>query len=235
MLNWNNYLQSICEEYAEWWTVYTITDVQGRIREEKKSTPLLFDFELMVETVERETPETREKQEKIERLTVLDGLRKYSSNHVLLVGKPGSGKSTALVRLLLEDAEKSRRGSASVPTPSRSEKSRRGSASVPTPSHKGNHGGIAPTGSLSKIPILVELRYYKTSILDLIEAFLQRHDPNLNLDADILKTWLRQGQLLLLIDGVNELPSEAARRDLQAFRQDFQKNTRWYSQRGIWA
>jgi len=58
-----------------------------------------------------------------------------------------------------------------------------------------------------KIPVLVELRYYCTSILDLIQDFLKRHDPNLEVDANTLKTWLRQGQLLLLLDGVNELPS----------------------------
>ncbi len=46
--------------------------------------------------------------ERIERLTVLEGLRKYADNHVLLVGKPGSGKSTALERLLWEEAEKAK-------------------------------------------------------------------------------------------------------------------------------
>lgn len=53
-----------------------------------------------------------------------------------------------------------------------------------------------------KIPVLVELRYYRTSILDLIQDFLQRHDPNLTVDAEMLKSWLRQGQLLLLVDGL---------------------------------
>jgi predicted NACHT family NTPase len=52
--------------------------------------------------------EERGKEEKIERLGVLEGLRKYSSDHVLLVGRPGSGKSTALVRLVLEEAQRSR-------------------------------------------------------------------------------------------------------------------------------
>ena len=44
------------------------------------------------------------KREKTERLPVLEGLRKYAGEHVLLVGRPGSGKSTALIRLLLEMA-----------------------------------------------------------------------------------------------------------------------------------
>ena len=36
---------------------------------------------------------------------------------------------------------------------------------------------------------------------------------------------MRQGQFLLLLDGVNELPSPEARRNLQKFRQDFHKTT----------
>jgi predicted NACHT family NTPase len=80
-------------------------------------------------------------------------------------------------------------------------------------------------GNQPTIPVLVELRYYRTSILDLIQDFLQRHDPNLTVDAETLKTWLRQGQLLLLVDGLNELPSEEARRDLHKLRQDYQKTT----------
>ena len=99
MVDWSRYLESLCNTYAQWWQVYTLTDVVGRQRVELEPSPLLFDFGLMVQTVERE-------KEKIERLTVLDGLRKYALEHVLLVGRPGSGKSTALVRLVLEEAEK---------------------------------------------------------------------------------------------------------------------------------
>jgi hypothetical protein len=43
--------------------------------------------------------------EKVEQLPVLEGLRKYQDNHVLLVGRPGSGKSTALQQLLWEEAQ----------------------------------------------------------------------------------------------------------------------------------
>jgi predicted NACHT family NTPase len=60
----------------------------------------------MAQTVEGEREEKGKGQEKIERLGVLEGLHKYASEHVLLVGRPGSGKSTALVRLLLEEAQK---------------------------------------------------------------------------------------------------------------------------------
>jgi predicted NACHT family NTPase len=63
----------------------------------------------MVETMlpKQERGDTKEETE---RLPVQSGLRKYAENHVLLVGKPGSGKSTALVRLLLEEAEKKSTG-----------------------------------------------------------------------------------------------------------------------------
>ncbi|NEP61415.1 MAG: hypothetical protein F6K31_31430, partial [Symploca sp. SIO2G7] len=63
---------------------------------------------LMVQTVEQQQEKREEEKEKIERLAVVEGLRKYAPNHVLLVGRPGSGKSKALVRLLLEEAERGR-------------------------------------------------------------------------------------------------------------------------------
>ena len=215
MVNWHQYLESLCKEYAQWWQVYTITDVVGRRRVEVEPLPLLFDFGLMVQKVQDR--EEKGKEEKVERLGVLEGLRKYASDHVLLVGRPGSGKSTALARLLLEGAEKNltpqppslrRKGEQISPLLVAGAKVRKGLGERST-----------------KIPVLVELRYYRTSIIDLIQGFLQRHDPDLTVDAETLKTWLRQGELLLLVDGLNELPSEEARRDLQKFRQNFQKTT----------
>ncbi|MEQ9353871.1 HEAT repeat domain-containing protein [Coleofasciculus chthonoplastes] len=38
-------------------------------------------------------------------MPILTGLRQYSANHVLLVGQPGSGKSTALIQFLVEQAK----------------------------------------------------------------------------------------------------------------------------------
>ncbi|WP_414551443.1 NTPase (NACHT family) [Anabaena sp. CCY 0017] len=100
MSNWNDYLQSLGNDYAQWWKAYTLTDVVGQQRVEQKKSPLLLDF--MVETVQPTKEERSETQKKTERLDVLAGLRKYAQEHVLLVGRPGSGKSTALVRLLNE-------------------------------------------------------------------------------------------------------------------------------------
>jgi HEAT repeat protein len=154
-------------------------------------------MDLQVQTIEKE-PQNRqerpERPEKPERFTVLDGLRKYATNHVLLKGRPGSGKSTALARLLLEE-------------------------SVGAQSLRLNQQNQA---KIIQIPILIELRLYETSILDLILQFLKRH--KLIIDSNTLESWLLENQNfrpLLLFDGINELPSEAARQNLKNFRQQY--------------
>ena len=196
MIDWTPYLKSISdsEKYAQWETFYTLTDVEGKTRP-SKTAPLLRD--LWVQTIEKEpqNPQERpERPEKPERFTVLDGLRKYATNHVLLKGRPGSGKSTALARLLLEE-------------------------SVGAQSLRLNQQNQA---KIIQIPILIELRLYETSILDLILQFLKRH--KLIIDSNTLESWLLENQNfrpLLLFDGINELPSEAARQNLKNFRQQY--------------
>ncbi|MBE9244986.1 HEAT repeat domain-containing protein [Microcystis aeruginosa LEGE 00239] len=195
MIDWTPYLKSISdsEKYAQWETFYTLTDVEGKTRP-SKTAPLM---DLQVQTIEKE-PQNRqerpERPEKPERFTVLDGLRKYAANHVLLKGRPGSGKSTALARLLLEE-------------------------SVGAQSLRLNQQNQA---KIIQIPILIELRLYETSILDLILQFLKRH--KLIIDSNTLESWLLENQNfrpLLLFDGINELPSEAARQNLKNFRQQY--------------
>lgn len=95
MINWTPYLESVSEKYAQWETFYTLTDVEGKTRP-ATTAPLLRD--LWVQTIEKERENPQERAEKPERFTVLDGLRKYAANHVLLKGRPGSGKSTALAK-----------------------------------------------------------------------------------------------------------------------------------------
>ena len=191
MIDWTPYLESISEKYAQWETFYTLTDVEGKTRP-AKTAPLLRDLWVQTIEKERENPQERaERPEQTERFTVLDGLRKYKANHVLLKGRPGSGKSTALARLLLEEAQSLR------------------------PNQQNQ-------AKIIQIPILIELRLYETSILDLILQFLKRH--KLIIDSNTLESWLLENQNfrpLLLFDGINELPSDTARQNLKNFRQQY--------------
>ncbi len=118
---------------------------------------------------------------------MLDGLRRHAAEHVLLVGRPGSGKSTALQRLLLEEAER------------------------------------ALGDADARIPVLLELRHYQEPTLDSLRRVLGEH--GFLVDAQRLPEWLRQGRLLVLVDGINELPSDAARRELAAFRREYRTTT----------
>ena len=177
-VDWTPYLESLCNAYSQWWTFGTLKDVVE---------PKRFEFGLMVQTVERDTQQRSNEEQKVERLVVLEGLRKYAPEHVLLVGRPGSGKSTALVRLLVAEAQQARQN------------------------------------PRSQIPVLVELRtyniYYKTSVLDLVQASLKRRRLRLNLET--LEDELAEGRFLLLMDGINELPDDEARNHIKAFRLDY--------------
>ncbi len=105
--NFQRYLESVCTTYQRWWSLYTLTDAVSQQQVGQEKLPSVFDFGLMVETVKPQS-ERGEAREETERLPVLDGLRKYAARHVLLVGRPGSGKSTALARLLVEEAHMGR-------------------------------------------------------------------------------------------------------------------------------
>ncbi|CCH97686.1 HEAT repeat domain-containing protein [Microcystis aeruginosa] len=193
MIDWTPYLKSISdsEKYAQWETFYTLTDVERKTRP-SKTAPLM---DLQVQTIEKEPQNPQERAERPEKPEkVLKLLREYATNHVLLKGRPGSGKSTALARLLLEE-------------------------SVEAQSLRLNQQNQA---KIIQIPILIELRLYETSILDLILQFLKRH--KLIIDSNTLESWLLENQNfrpLLLFDGINELPSDTARQNLKNFRQQY--------------
>jgi HEAT repeat protein len=200
------YLESVRRHYEQWWRLYTLTDAEGR--SQVKVSP--FDFGLMVQTIApKSNPGVHPMEddrfgsrETIERFGVLEGLRKYAGEHVLLVGRPGSGKSTALARLLLEEA-----------------------ALTPSPSPKFGRG--EQDEERGRIPVLVELRYWTESgVLGLIQGFLRSLPTQVGLspvevDRTTLEELLRSNRFLLLMDGLNELPSEAARLDVQRFRREF--------------
>ncbi|OYQ64410.1 hypothetical protein B9G53_11950 [Pseudanabaena sp. SR411] len=199
-ISFDAYLRSVVSAYQQWWRLYTLTDATGQESqgvEREQISPAFFDFGLMVQTVDKEKVERQKEKEeaekeKIERLPVLEGICKYAADHVLLVGRPGSGKSTALARLLLQEAEN------------------------------------ALSDRNAKIPVLVELRYLpseanESSVCDRILAFIHKHDPALDIDEAGIKQLLRQGRLLLLVDGVNELPSDRGRVMVNQFRELYQK------------
>jgi predicted NACHT family NTPase len=104
--NFQRYLESVCtdEKYIGCQEFYTPTDAVECQAIQRQKFPLRLNLGLQVRTV---VPQEQEGQasEKVEQLPVLEGLRKYQDNHVLLVGRPGSGKSTALQRLLWEEAQ----------------------------------------------------------------------------------------------------------------------------------
>jgi len=114
-IDFQPYLQSISTHYEQWWQLYTLTDAETKAQQRNEAQPWKtpFDFGLMVQTVQRDRSVGMEgsgveaqAKEKIERFPVLEGIRKCVKEYrqVLLLGRPGSGKSTTLARLLLEEA-----------------------------------------------------------------------------------------------------------------------------------
>jgi HEAT repeat protein len=200
-IDFQPYLRSLIanEKYQQKWGFYTPTDATSKIQQPRAASEL--DIGLMVQLMQPKTAEgdgTSKQEEKTERLPVLEGIRKYAADHVLLMGRPGSGKSTALLSLLVEAAQQA----------------------LADPS--------------ARIPVLVELRYLEAdrpSVLERIGAFLQSHA--LSVEEATLKALLAEGKLLLLIDGVNELPSESARRAIARFRQDYAKTPMIFTTRDM--
>ncbi|MEQ8997055.1 MAG: HEAT repeat domain-containing protein [Coleofasciculus sp. B1-GNL1-01] len=255
-IDFQPYLTAITTKYEKWWQLYTLTDAESKQRQSEDVTPI-FDFGLMVQMVEKEEPEQRQEEkereqrqkEKVERFSVLEGLRKYAQEQVLLVGRPGSGKSTALARLLLEEATTVLNSSPSANPPHspgliHCPEARQGLKSLPnSPSRLKTtqppiisplqrtlamSQGFEPLadelllhgrGELRRIPVLVELRYWQGSITQLILNAFTRNE--LPLREAQLETLLSRS--LILFDGVNELPSEEARSQLSDFRRNHPK------------
>jgi HEAT repeat protein len=186
------YLSAIATLYSKDGNLYTPTDA------------LLLPLE--VRSVAREEQEGREK--KVEQWPVLEGLRRYAigeeQEHVLLVGRPGSGKSTALRQFAVELAE-----AALLSQPLISEDIGEQEEMDLNPLPLGRR-------IWGEIPVLIQLKGDR-SILELIKAEVQSR-ARVRITDDQIEDWLWTNRLVLLMDGGNEIPREQLRNNLIEFR-----------------
>jgi energy-coupling factor transporter ATP-binding protein EcfA2 len=164
------YLDFVQRHYSETQGLYTPTDAV---------------LPLKVQSVEKndrtsgEQENDRKSSRKVEQLPVLDGLRKYAlgddREHVLLAGRPGSGKSMALRQL------------------------------------------VVALASEGQVPVLIQLKGDR-SVPESIKA--EFHRARVRVTDDQINDWLFDDRLALLLDGVNEIPTEKLRQDLAQFRED---------------
>jgi DNA polymerase III delta prime subunit len=182
------YLDAICTRYAQWWADgRTLTAIIA----EKQAD---FSFAQSIHT--EEINPIDQKPQMIP-FPLFEGIQKYieSEQHVLLVGSPGVGKSTALLRCLVDFAKHER------------------------------------LKSEPRIPVLVSLKKYQSvqptpedpsGMLALIRDALELEMPELSGQisvSQINKLLFTDKRLILLWDGLNEMPATTARTELIAFRE----------------
>jgi HEAT repeat protein/energy-coupling factor transporter ATP-binding protein EcfA2 len=165
-IDFQPYLEAVIRHYSQQRPCYTATDA-------------LLPLEAQCESQEREEDGPGQPAPKVEEFAVLEGLRKYAlgaqREHVLLSGRPGSGKSTALQQLTVALAEE------------------------------------------GQVPVLVQLKGDRP-ISDLLQAEFRRMKQRVT--SEQIDEWLLSDRLVLLLDGVNEIPNDALRRSLLQFRED---------------
>lgn len=187
--------------------VFVPLDVTGKKKDLPKDESDPFgdlddwSLDLRVQTV-TEKPESEggraegQKPVQVEQYSVLEGLLPYAPERVLLVGKPGSGKTTALGQVLRVCA---RIGLGEMdPIPGFSDTLRQ------------------------KIPVLLRLRDLRTTAHTLLKDSMGSF--GLILEDIELESLLKQGSLLLLLDGVNEIRNPELREDLRLFLGRFRAN-----------
>jgi HEAT repeat protein len=171
-----SYLTKICQHYEQWWTIDPLTEII-------KSRQATFSFS--------QTVQTEEDGEKIPPLNLFQGIQNYiESEHILLVGSPGVGKSTALLRCLVNFAKIELQNSKPrIPV------------LVQLKRYKDNF-------SCPEDP---------SGMLGLIKDTLE---PELWLElADIQKLLFQEERLILLLDGLNEMSAGTVRTEIDRFRE----------------
>jgi HEAT repeat protein len=174
-----SYLTKICQHYEKWWAVDPLTEIIA----DRQAT---FSFNQMVQ---KEEKGQKKDQPKIT-LTLFQGIQDYiESEPILLVGSPGVGKSTALLRCLVNFAK------------AELEKSK---------------PRIPVLVQLKRYKDSFSCLEDRSGMLGLIKDAL---DPELLLDLeDIKKLLFQEKRLILMLDGLNEISAGAVRTELDAFR-----------------
>lgn len=192
-LDFSGYLESIVRQYERWWEIDALT---ARIAARQAT----FTFEQKVQTEEKDSSadsEARpdsEAKPKIRTLNLIPGIQEYAKvEPVLLVGSPGMGKSSALLRCLVEYAKQE----LAKPEPER-------------------------------IPVLIQLRRYQGNLVSsddpagMLALIKNALKPKFKRGIAIseIEDWLFEGRLILLLDGLNEMPSSSVRTQLRSFCED---------------
>jgi HEAT repeat protein len=175
------YLKWIGDHYEKWWTVDALTETIAA-----RQATFTFEQRAQTEEICKEAPDRKEKIS----LPLLQGINKYAEKeHVLLVGLPGIGKSTTLLRLLVNFA----RQELEKPIPR-----------IPVLIRLKRYEKPAP-GSEDR-----------SGILALIKDTLE---PNLSLEISAIEKLLfQERRFILLLDGLNEMRADTELTELTAFR-----------------
>jgi HEAT repeat protein len=170
-----SYLTKICQRHEQWWTVDPLTETIA----DRQATFSFF-----------QTVQTEEDGEKIPPLDLFQAIQNYiESEHILLVGSPGVGKSTSLLRCLVNFAKvELEKSKPRIPVLVRLKRYKE-SFSCPKD---------------------------RSGMLGLIKDTLE---PELWLElVDIQKLLFKEERLILILDGLNEMSSGTVRTEIDAFR-----------------
>lgn len=191
-LDFSGYLKSIETHYEKWWEIDALT---AAIEAQQAS----FTFKQKVQTEEKDPFADPEDRTKIRTLDLIPGIQEYATvEPVLLVGSPGVGKSSALLRCLVEYAKQE----LAKPEPKR-------------------------------IPVLIRLKNYQGNLISsddpagMLALIKNALKPKFKRRIEIseIEEWLFEGRLILLLDGLNEMPSSSVRTQLQFFCEDLDQTS----------